>query len=153
MELELQVRGHLEAGKRLDDMGKRAVHAQPAFRKVVDELLKGEQAIWRGRGWKPLAESTIRRKRAEGLDPRPLRATGALEKSLTQRLAPHAIREIHDDELRFGSSHVGAIFTQRGTKTEKKTLRQPKRQVLRIRAPERKSIRGIILSHLMGDDA
>lgn len=145
MNLEVEIRGHLEAAGHIDELGDRASNAQPALRRVLDQLLIGEQKLWSsGRKWSPLAPSTLRTKAARGQSSKPLRGTGELERSLTIPGAPKQIREISDDELKFGTSVFHAHFHQKPRKGE------PQRKVLVLRPTDKRKARELILDHLMG---
>lgn len=141
MDIDFYVSGHQEAGKRLDDMGQRATHAREAFEEIMDSLITGERTLWqRKTGWAKLAVST--KKRADR-NPGLMVESGDLMRSLTVPYAPHQVRVIHEELMRFGSSVKYARYHQyaRG---------KGKRPVLKVTPKTRRSIRDLILEHLVG---
>lgn len=86
MNLEVLATGVNETGKRVDLIGVRALNPQRAFQDILQQLLSKEKRLFEtGRGWPPDKRSTLARKAREGLDPRPLHATGRLERFLATR--------------------------------------------------------------------
>lgn len=142
MRIELDVAGDKQLAREVLRLGDRAVDATPAFAKVVTDLAEHERRQFETEGglasggWTPLAASTIAAKRAAGLDPRILRATGALYRSLTQPLGggSDAIREVRPDEMRFGTSLRYARFHQLGTD------RMPQRREIELRERDRADV-------------
>jgi phage gpG-like protein len=146
LELRIVVTGTVSTAKDLEGIGYRAVHAEPALRRVMALLLRGEQLLWRrsgGKRWRPLDPDTRRRKRKTGK--RPLVESGRLERSLTLPEATDAIREAHDSYLEFGTSVYYARFMQRG-----QGRRMPARPVLVYRPTDRTMSRKILLAHMRG---
>lgn len=133
----------------LESIGERANKAAPAFEKISEELLLNEQGIWKRNGgggagkWPANTKSTLATKIARHLDTRPMRATGALERSLTIKGAPGQIRWWNTRQMQFGTSIWYAHFSQDNKNPERK------RVVLKILPKARKNIREIILEHLI----
>jgi phage gpG-like protein len=75
--------------------------------------------------WPALAESTRRYKALHDLDPRILRATGDLYKSLTLKSDPLHIERASEDSLRFGSLVPYAIYHQSSKPRTKIPFRPP----------------------------
>lgn len=92
-------------------------------------------------GWAGLAESTRERKTREGLDSRPMRATGALYRALTEPRASGQVDEREPTEFRFGVSLYYAHFS-RGTKTE------PERDLIDLSVRERHEIDDLISTYV-----
>jgi phage gpG-like protein len=137
VKFEVIEHGATAAAKMIEDIGHRAMHAEPAMRKISAVLLLGEQALWKRSGGKKWAP------RADGSTPGVL--SGDLLRSLTQAEAPGAIREIHADHVVFGTSIWYGKFMQGGTKHE------PKRPILVFRPTDRKATKTIIELHLLGE--
>ena len=94
---------HGEIGSALEEIASRCLDARPAFSDIADRLMAAEARLFStGRGWPPNTASTKKRKAREGLDARPLHATGKGARALTQRGAPGQKLVISRDELRFG---------------------------------------------------
>lgn len=103
MRLDIEATGVTQAGERVTLIGDRARDPRPVLSEIADELLGAERRLFAtGRGWAPLKRSTVQRKAREGLDPRPLHATGRLERALSVRGAPGQLLQITRDELRVG---------------------------------------------------
>lgn len=63
-------------------------------------------------GWKALSEGRVRFKANHGLDPRILRATGALFDSLTKKYDPAHIERLGPSSLTFGSTIFYGVYHQ-----------------------------------------
>lgn len=86
MRSRLRVDGLQEAVRRIDVVGERGRRPEPALRaqQTRRDLTASEQRRFASsRGWKRLTPGWVSEKRRRGLDPRILRATGRLERSLT----------------------------------------------------------------------
>ena len=149
MQYQLELRGIDEAADRLEDTGDRAAHARAAMDKIVDALIEGEQSLWRRNGgggkkkWAPNTKSTLASKIAKGLDPRPMRATGALERSLTVKHAPNQLLKIDNNSMEFGTKLFYAQFSQLAKNPARRRI------VLDIAAKQKRTIREIILDHIV----
>jgi phage gpG-like protein len=105
----LEISGDKQLSRDLLRVGDRAVHAKPALEEIADYWMRLTtlQFDTEGRhasgGWKPLKEETVRRKQLANLDPRILRATGALFGSLTSRGDGNQILDVTETELAYGS--------------------------------------------------
>lgn len=86
-----------------------------------------------GPGWPPLATSTRRRKREQGLDPAILRATDALYRSLTTPNDSEGIQTAAPDSFRLGTSVPYARFHDAGIGT-------PRRKLIDLSPADRKQI-------------
>lgn len=148
-DFRIVVTGAVETAKDLEGIGYRAVHAEPALRRVMALLVRGERLLWRrsgGKRWAQLDPDTRRRKRKTGK--RPLVESGRLERSLIgESRTADAIRELHDGYLEFGTSVYYARFQQRG-----QGRRMPARPVLVFRPTDRTMTRKIMLAHMRGVD-
>lgn len=147
MELEIRAQGVDRAVRRLTRLGFRATHTRPFFEQVVDEFVESNKANWRGSRWEPLKPDTVARKQRHGDDPRPMRATGALEASLTKKGDSHQIKQIKADELRWGSDLFYSRFSQNKKKVTK--TGQPRRRILAVRPKQRKNIRSLLKEHVL----
>ena len=136
-----------KAASDLDGMGQRATHARPAFDLILDALIDNEKSIWSRNGGSGKAkwtntDSTLASKIAKGLDKRPMRATGALEKSLTEKGAPHQLHEQDEFSLLFGTTLFYAKFNQLAKDPHRKKV------VLKLLPKTKKTIRETILEHI-----
>lgn len=110
MRLDLDVFGDTQFSRELLRMGDRVEDMRPIFRELADDFYELERRQFDSEGgeasggWRPLAESTLKRKADMNLDPRILHATLALRKSLTERGAPGSIMRITRDELVLGTA-------------------------------------------------
>lgn len=151
MRLELDVFGDTQLSRDLLRFGERAADASPAFRQIADDLRDIERRQFASEGgfasagWDPLAPSTIARKALLGLDPRILRATGALEASLTNRGDDAHVEMIGTQELIFGTDVDYAKFHQKGTS------RMPRRRPIELRETDRRDIVRTLQRHLVGE--
>lgn len=143
MELRITINGDREAAARLQRLGDRAGNARPVLNKVVDQLIDVERQRFQSGRFKRLAPSTRARKRREGLDPRPLRASGALMRSLTQRSAPNQLLQVSNTELVFGTKLYYARFHELGQGV-------PKRKPIDVTPKQREPIAHTILDFIMG---
>lgn len=133
-ELEIDVLGDAAVQEKLKSMGDRALLCEPALHEIVNVLRESEVALWEhGHSWAPNAPSTVDRKGRND----PLRATGALGRSLMGKDDENQLVEIGEDSLRFGSKLWYAHFAV-GTRT------QPKRRLVNLRTTDRAKIMGII---------
>lgn len=121
MRIEFDVFGDRQVARDLLRIGDRAVDATPAFAQMLLDLvdLEREQFGSEGQrasgGWAPLAASTLARKRANGLDERILRATGALYESLEETSSGgDAIRHADPTQMVFGTTVPYARYHQLG---------------------------------------
>jgi phage gpG-like protein len=85
-------------------------------------------------GWAPLKPKTVASKAARGLDPRILRATERLRKSLTNRTSADAAFEYDSDSMFFGTRVPYASFHQTGTR------RMPVRKPVELSERNRRKI-------------
>jgi phage gpG-like protein len=93
----------------------------PVWPEVIEHLERGAKCqfdshgVYGSGGWAPLAESTLRRKRAKGFPPDILRATGRLEDSLTVEDHPEHVQVATTDSLWWGTTVPYAGYHQHGT--------------------------------------
>ena len=128
------------AARDLHSMADRASF-KGVFDDMVDILVEGEQQLW-SRGFSPNTRSTIAKKLNQGLDPRPMRATGALEAMLTQRGAPGQIATGYGSRIEFGAMSKGGNIAQYS-----KGKRH--RRVLGTTPRIRRSLRETLLDHIV----
>lgn len=134
--VDLSVHGDVQVSRRIVRFSEHAADARPAWRQIIRDLegIEARQFASEGRygsgGWEPLAESTLARKHGGRI----LVDTGALLRSLTERAAPGAIREIHPDWMQFGTGVPYAGFHQHGTK------RMPARKPVELPESDRRRV-------------
>lgn len=141
MELKIAIAGDHQAAARLDRLGQKAAHARPVLNRIVDQLIQLEQQRFDKGRFKRLAPSTRRRKARHHQDPRPLRATGALMRSLTVKHGPNQLLQINNNELVFGTKVHYAVFHATGKGT-------PKRKPIDVTPKQREPIARTILDFL-----
>ena len=109
------VTGEDTTERHLLSLGARANNPAPVLEAIAQMMRDRTEERFdaEGPGWTPLAESTKRRKAAEGLDPRILHATLALRRSLTEDDAG-GYTVILNNALIFGTSVPYARFHQKG---------------------------------------
>lgn len=145
----LQATGAREAARDLRGVGERATQLRPVFDDLIGALLTGERKLFDRNGgggrnaWPPNRKSTIARKLARGQDPRPMRATGSLERMLTQKGASGQIARGGGTILDFGARHVGGNVAQ-FTKNPAR-----RRQVVKMLPTTKREVRQIILDHIV----
>lgn len=121
--------------------GDAAGDVSPAMPAVLDVLRAGErkqfdsQGAYGSGGWAALADSTRARKAGLGMDPRILRATGALFDAMTGHGGAQIAIARHDG-ADFGTTLNYARFHQQGRGQKKRPVVQPpeydRRQIVRI---------------------
>lgn len=85
MSISLQVKGAVEAAREYRAKAQRANDVRPAMERIKDFWLLSEQRQFdSGKGWPDIKPVSREWKMKRGLDPRVMRATGALERVLTQ---------------------------------------------------------------------
>lgn len=105
MSLSLQVKGAAEAARDYHARAKRSRDIRPALDRIKDFWLLSEQRQFdSGAGWPDIKASTRQWKAQRGLDPRVMRATGLLERVLTQpnQQARGQMAEVFADSLLVG---------------------------------------------------
>lgn len=151
-------------------MASRMVDVRPLKRELLAVLVEGERRMWarpRGSRWAPLAESTIERKRRQGMPPQILVATGRLRDSLINEDAAGAIREAGPDYVRFGTTVVEAKFQVKGTANPSQSsqrthrhvrsgrdasqLHTPPRKILALGAREKREMKTAIARYIAGE--
>jgi phage gpG-like protein len=94
-------------------------------------------------GWAPLKPSTVARKAALGRDPRILRSTELLYRSLTSAGSLDAVFSVTSDTMVFGTRDPVAKFHHRGTR------RMPQRKVIDLAERNRRALVKIIQAAVM----
>lgn len=132
MNLNIQVRGEIEAAEDVEKIGERALHPEPAFAEITHFLLEVEQKHWK------------RFKHGRMV------LTGDLKASLTEgepgqeSIPTGAIREIYPERMRFGSSIYYSVFHQHAGGGVKG-------KVLIFRPADKKQAKEIIADYLVGE--
>lgn len=92
MSISIQVKGAVEAARDYHAKAKRAGDVRPAMERIKDFWLQSEQRQFSsGKGWPDIKPVSREWKMKRGLDPRVMRATGALERTLTRPNQPGQI--------------------------------------------------------------
>lgn len=100
MSIQIHVEGAIEAARDYYERAQRAKDLRPAMERIVDFWLLSEQRQFdSGAGWPPIKAKSRQWKVARGLDPRVMRATGLLERTLTQPNAPGQTADVSADGL------------------------------------------------------
>ena len=122
----VEATGAARAQRDLEAMGRRAQDVKPLDQVIRGIFLKAEEARFQGTEqrprWKPLADSTRERKAREGQDPRTLRATQVLHRSLTEPGAAMQVDEPTTGSFRFGTKVPYAFYHDTGTGVPKRKL-------------------------------
>lgn len=115
MDIDVVVRGDVQAAALLDRLTRRLDDGRPQLLGVVDQLLEAERERFAGRGarWRRQAKSTVAKDQQEGRDPRPMILTGDLMRSLTERGNPDQRIVVRRDSLTFGTRIYYARFHQK----------------------------------------
>lgn len=127
MPLQVDADGVAQVKTHLGEFSDRAKDARPAMRKVRSIMEEGQRRNFEtsggylGESWATLSPGTLARKARKGQDAKVLRATGALEASLTGGRGKRT--GATKTMARVGTSVWYAVFAQSGTKTG------PKRRV------------------------
>lgn len=128
MNLDVDIIGDKKVLTDLLGLSERAKDARPALRQVRDVMESGikhqfaSQGSYFGTPWAPLKPTTLAKKAQKGEDLRTLRATGALEASLSGGKGKR--RGVTRTSARTGTSIFYGRFAQSGTK------RQPARKIV-----------------------
>jgi Phage virion morphogenesis family len=107
--ISFEISGDKQIERELLRFAERADDMMPAFEKLYDSFLGLERRQFdtQGRsgsgGWAPLKPRTVAAKARHDLDPRIMRATERLRRSLTNRTSPDAIKQIGPDSFFFGT--------------------------------------------------
>ena len=123
--LEIEDRGLKRSQKSLTDMGARAQDVRRAAYAVRTVFRKAEEHRFDSKGagsWPALAASTLERDVRGNRDPRILRATGALYRSLTATRASGQVDRREPHELAFGTSLFYAHFHEQGAGVPQRVL-------------------------------
>lgn len=109
----LQVEGLREARERLDEVGDRARRPEPALRAPATkrDIQEGQRRRFsHARGWRRISPEWAAEKRRRGLDPRIMRATGALESVLTNAPVGAVQFSAYNAELRWGLPYRSSVY-------------------------------------------
>ena len=149
--ISFEVFGDKQVERELLRLSDAAADMRPAGERFMEYMRSVERTQFdsQGRtgsgGWAPLKPRTVASKAARGLDPRILRATDRLRKSLTNKTSPDHIEEINADSFFFGSRVSYGSFHQTGTR------RMPQRRPVELSERNRRAVVKIIQSHLIGN--
>lgn len=108
MRIEIDFHGE-RVSREILRTGERAENAQPAFDAIGNRVLRITKLQYATRGtrggtqWRKLKDTTKARKRRKGLDPRILRATLDLYRSVTNKGDPNMVYRVSDDSFTFGT--------------------------------------------------
>lgn len=135
----IEVRGATAAAVDLKRLGDRGSDIRRVSEKVRAVYRRSNEQRFGSGGagsWPPLAPATKEKKAREGLDPRPLRETGALYRSLTSPRVAGQIDERDPTEFRFGTT-LPYAYVQ--TKT---------RDLIELTASDRKQVTDLISGYI-----
>jgi phage gpG-like protein len=141
---DVDQRGAGKAAVDLHRMGERGSDVRRVSEKVRSVYRRSEERRFdtQGQGgWPPLAESTRARKQQQGLDPRILRATEMLYRSLTSVRARGQVDERAPSEFRFGTTLPYARFHETGKGV-------PQRKLIDLQPSERREIDELIEDYI-----
>lgn len=150
LEPQIEVRGQRKAAIDLRQLGERSSDIRRVSEKVRSIYRKSNERRFDTSGsgtWPPLAADTKERKARAGLDPRPMRATGALYRSLTSPRASDQVDRRDPTEFRFGTTLPYARFHDLGTGGEKK------RELIELTPAEQHQIRKIVSAYIARAEA
>lgn len=146
----IEVRGARKAAVDLTELGERGSDIRRVSEKVRAVYRKSNERRFASMGlgsWPGLADSTIERKRRGGYDPRAMRRTGALERSLVSPRAADQIDRRDKTEFRFGTTLSYAGYHDTGTGGEKK------RELVELTSSERLEVSTLIREYIAKDRA
>jgi phage gpG-like protein len=127
--------------RHLTEAAKRAKDAKPAMQKVREILESANRRQFQtsgsylGESWAPLSSNTLARKSRKGQDSRILRATGALEASLTGGKGRRT--GATKTSARAGTSVWYAIFARTGTRNAGHGASAPARPIVGLSKKDR----------------
>lgn len=137
-------RGAGRAARDVNQLGKRASDIRPATSAIRTQFRKAEESYFDTGGhgaWPKLADETREWKAKRGLDPRILRATSALYRSLTAARGVGQVDVRKPDELRFGTTLPYATFHEQGKGV-------PQRKPIELTSTDRDKITKAIQSYV-----
>lgn len=155
--ISMEVFGDVQLNRTLLRASERSRNLSPVFSDLANDFLKIERQQFDTQGgfsggWKPLAESTIARKAALGLDPRILHATLALQRSLTQPGAPGFVRQISRSSMFVGSDVKSKDgFPYPAVHQNPQSSRLPQRRPVELDEAHRRSWMKRIQQFIVGD--
>lgn len=120
----------------------------PRVAQVLDDASRQQfdtEGKYGSLGWQPLASSTIARKAAKGGDPRILRDTGDLARSLFRNDDPAHVFIAGPDGMTWGTTDPKAGYHQRGTPT------MPARPVVQLPEADRREAVKVLQSSILGE--
>lgn len=125
----------------LEQLGVRGKDVRPIARKIRRLFQQSSRRRFerKGPGWPPLADSTREKKQMLGQDPRLMRVTNRLFKSLTATSGPDQYDQADPERLVFGTTVEYARFHQFGTQM------MPMRQLQDLTLGERRQVDKLVL--------
>jgi phage gpG-like protein len=143
-QMSVTQQGAGKAAVDLHKLGDRASDVRRVSEKVRSVYRKSNERRFQRDGdgdWPRLADTTEERKAREGLDPRPLRATDRLYRSLTSTRATGQVDVRDPTEFRFGTEIPYARFHDTGRGV-------PTRKLIEFTPAERKQITELISGYV-----
>jgi phage gpG-like protein len=141
----IEVRGARKAAVDLAELGERGSDIRRVSEKVRSIYRKSNERRFASNGlgsWPGLAASTVERKSRGGYDARPMRRSGALERSLTAPRAADQVDRRDKTEFRFGTTLPYAAYHDTGTGGEKK------RELVELTPAERQEVSRLISTYV-----
>ena len=148
--VSFEIFGDRQVERELLRLSDAAADMRPAGERFMDYMRSIERSQFDSEGstgsggWAPLKPRTVAGKAARGLDPRILRATDRLRKSLTNKTSPDHVEEINADSFFFSTRVPYARYHQTGTR------RMPQRRPVELSERNRRAVVKIIQTHLLG---
>lgn len=117
--------GDREASSRIRQIGERGSDIRGASSKVRTVYREAQQRRWASQGfgtWPALKPSTVASKQRAGEPRAPMRASGALMRSMTAARARDQVDERTSSELVFGTTLPYAAYHEQGNGVPKRSL-------------------------------
>lgn len=146
----IEVHGARKAAVDLAQLGERGSDIRRVSEKVRSIYRKSNERRFASGGlgsWPELADATKERKLRGGYDPRPMRQTGALERSLTSPRAGNQIDQRDKTEFRFGTTLSYAAIHDTGGHGS------PRRELVELTASERNEVSRLVSEYIAKDRA
>lgn len=151
LQLLFEVEGETLIDRTFQRRAKNIGHAEPAFRKIADQMMKVAKTQFaseggaRSGGWAALKEETLAAKRRKGLNMHILRATDALMNSLIKRGGSGQKLIITAWQLVFGSNVPYFPFHQKGAPG----ANIPRRQILMFNESDKRGYVKLLQRYIM----
>lgn len=131
----------------LSRLAERGRDPRPALAEILG-IIRGanKRQFQTGKGWRRLDADTLRNKKRKGQTRGVLRATGALERALTEPNAPGSFTRVRYNTLVFGLSGRGSVFYGA---FHDKGKGVPRRRLTLLRKPDRDRSKDVLRTFLL----